>query len=308
MMTRPKVPAGLSLRLRALLGVRLGRLHQHAPRPLSLRRLIGPANTQAPLSFSLVTPSFNQAAFIGRTIESVLAQRYPRLDYVIQDGQSHDGTAAILAGFRDPSMIIRIARDDGQTDAINKGFEGSRGDLMGWLNSDDMLLPGTLHLVADHFARHPEVDVVYGNRLIVDTQDREVGRWILPRHDPFVLGITDYVPQETLFWRRRIWDRIGGRLDDSLHFAMDWDLLLRFARNDAVMHHLPGLFGLFRLHGTQKSQAAYAITGAAEIRSLRRRYGAGSILAPKNMARHLRFLYDHVGADAAFERSLVGNG
>ena len=98
---------------------------------------------------------------------------------------------------------------------------------MAWINSDDFYLPGALAFVADYFAWHPDVDVLYGHRVLVDEQSREIGRWFLPKHDPEVLRLNDFVPQETLFWRRRIWDRVGG-IDPSYKFALDWDLLLRF--------------------------------------------------------------------------------
>lgn len=86
---------------------------------------------------------------------------------------------------------------------------------MAWPNSDDLLLPGALSTVADYFARHPDVDVVYGDRLLIDRNGMEIGRWIMPGHDNTVLSWVDYIPQETLFWRRRIWDKTGAQVDES---------------------------------------------------------------------------------------------
>ena len=141
---------------------------------------------------------------------------------------------------------------------------------MAWINSDDFYLPGALRFVADYFARHPEVDVLYGHRILVDEQSREVGRWFLPRHSDEILRLNDFVPQETLFWRRRIWDRVGG-IDPSFKFAMDWDLLLRFADAGARIVRVPYFLACFRLHPAQKTSAAMHHYGQAEIDRLRHR-------------------------------------
>ena len=98
---------------------------------------------------------------------------------------------------------------------------------MAWFNSDDLVAPRALRFVAGYFATHPDVDVVYGHRIIIDDADREIGRWIMPRHEPDSIEWIDYVPQETLFWRKRAWDLAGG-IDPSFQFALDWDLLARF--------------------------------------------------------------------------------
>jgi len=163
------------------------------------------------------------------------------------------------------------APDRGQAHAINLGFRHVTGDIMAYLNSDDLLLPGTLHYVADYLTRHPEVDVVYGQRVMIDDKGRDVGRWILPPHDDRVLSYADYVPQETLFWRRHIWDKVGGAMDESFQFALDWDLLLRFREAGARMVRLPRFLGAFRLHGAQKTSSKLATNGAQEMQRLRQR-------------------------------------
>ena len=101
---------------------------------------------------------------------------------------------------------------------------------MGWLNSDDSINPKALRFVAEYFATHPEADVIYGNRIIIDENDQEIGRWLMPPHDDRVLDWIDYVPQETLFWRKRAWDRAGG-IDPTFQFALDWD----FARSASAL-------------------------------------------------------------------------
>lgn len=217
----------------------------------------------------MVTPSYNQASFLGRTIESVLSQDYSRLEYVIRDGGSNDGSVDVLRRF-DGRVQWISERDDGQSDAIERGFRNTSGEIMGWLNSDDLLLPGTLKYVARFFAENPHVDVVYGHRVLIDEHDNEIGRWVVPPHDGDTLRWVDTVPQETMFWRRRLWDRVGG-IDPSFHFAMDWDLILRFLDADARFVRLPRFLGAFRVHEDQKTLSRAADLGRPEISKLRQR-------------------------------------
>jgi glycosyltransferase involved in cell wall biosynthesis len=167
----------------------------------------------------------NQARFLGRTINSVIDQNYPALAYHVQDGGSIDGSLDVLRSYGG-RIGWSSEVDTGQSSAINAGFRGVNGDIMGYLNSDDMLLPGSLAYVARMFTDRPDVDVVYSHRINIDEEDREIGRWILPPHDPEALRWADYLPQETMFWRRRVWER-AGPFDESLQFAMDWDFILR---------------------------------------------------------------------------------
>lgn len=292
---------GLGTAVRRLLDIRMGRLHQYPPKPLSVLKVDVLGEHKALPRIALVTPSFNQAKFVGKTINSVREQHYQNLHYVIQDACSKDGTAEVLKLFQDAGFDIRIEPDQGQADALNKGFARTSADIMGYLNSDDLLLPGTLHFVAQYFHDNPSVDVIYGNRLIIDELGREVGRWILPGHDPQVLRFVDYVPQESMFWRRRIWEFTGSKFDASLQFAMDWDLILRFLDSRAVFHHVPELFGVFRVHGEQKSQANFVTCGAKEMAALRFRHGDASLSRLQRIWLHARYLYRHVKADAAWQ-------
>jgi glycosyltransferase involved in cell wall biosynthesis len=260
------------LRLRSRLVPRLFRLHQYSPQKLILparySKATPPAN--AP-QISIVTPSFNQAAFLPRTIESVLQQNYPQLEYIVQDGGSHDNSVEVLRRYAKRLTHWASRPDGGQSNAINLGFARSTGSIMGWLNSDDMLLPGALACIAEFFQRHPEIDVVYGSRVIVDAHDREIGRWLLPAHDDALLRWVDYVPQETLFWRRDIWERSGGYIDETFHFAMDWDLLLRFQDARAKFACIPRYLGAFRVtEGTKTSREINTI-GQCEVERIRMR-------------------------------------
>ena len=274
--------------LRARLSPKLGVLDQYPPRPLSIPRHYRerPVLPRTP-SITLVTPTFGQAAFLERTLQSVLAQDYPELEYVVQDGGSRDGTTAILERYGDRLSRWVSAPDRGQTHAVNLGFAGSNGEVMGYLNSDDLLLPGALHEVAAAFARHPEIDVVYGHRIVIDEEDREIGRWVLPSHDDVVLSWADYVPQETLFWRRRIWERVGAHMDESFRFALDWDLLLRFRDAGARFLRLPRFLGGFRVHAAQKTSSQLENLGLVEMARLRERCH-GRPVTEREIRHHVR--------------------
>ena len=241
-------------------------------RPVRLEIFPGAPGALRP-KFSIVTPSYQQGRFLGETMRSVLDQPGVVCQYVVQDGGSTDDSAALIRASAGQLHAWESVRDGGQADAIARGFAKTSGgpdDLMAWINSDDCYQPGALAFVADYFSRHPEVDVLYGHRIVVDEASQEVARWFLPPHDDAVLRLNDFVPQETLFWRRRIWDRVGG-LDTSFKFAMDWDLLLRFAAAGARIGRVPYFLASFRVHPAQKTSFAMHDTGQREITLLRER-------------------------------------
>jgi len=246
--------------------------YQYPPKPMQI-----PAHYHQALSFdsasrplvSIVTPSLNHARFVERTMQSVLEQNYPDLEYIVQDGGSTDGTLQILEKYRARLKSGESRPDTGQANAINLGFQHASGEIMAWLNSDDLFLPGTVAYVVRYFLDHPEVDVVYGHRINIDERDQEIGRWIMPAHDDELLRWADYIPQETLFWRRRIWNQAGAALDESFQFALDWDLLLRFQDVGAKFVRLPRFLAAFRVHSAQKTQAAINGTGQVEMHRLR---------------------------------------
>ena len=221
-------------------------------------------------SVAMVTPSYQQADYLDATIRSVLDQGYPALQYAVQDGGSTDGSVDILERHRPRLTRVESRPDGGQADAINAGFAHTTGEIMGWLNSDDLLLPATLAIVGTYFARHPEIDVVYGHRIVIDDAGREVGRWRLPADTHAYLAWADYVPQETLFWRRSLWDRVGGALDSTMHFAIDWELLIRFAGAGGRFARIPAALGAFRVHADSKTTGHISGIGDAEMASLRR--------------------------------------
>ncbi len=262
------------VRLHRLLGTRpkLGRLHHHPPMPLQVPERYRKENPpESPPTISIVTPSFNQGRYLERTIESVLDQAYPQLEYMVQDGGSTDETREVLERCEGRLHHWEMREDKGQGHAINVGMARTSGEIMAWLNSDDLLLPGSLCYVARYFSDHPDVDALYGHRVLIDEDDQEIGRWVLPRHGDELLSWADFIPQETLFWRRRIWEQVGASMDEHFRFALDWDLLLRFRDAGARIVRVPRFLGAFRVHTEQKTNAQWDTAGETEMALIRTR-------------------------------------
>jgi glycosyltransferase involved in cell wall biosynthesis len=201
---------------------------------------------------SVVTPSFNQAPFLEETIQSVLSQGYPDLEYIVMDGGSTDGSAEIIGKYADRLADWKSSKDGGQADAIRTGFTRATGEILCWLNSDDTMSPGTLRIVGRFFAANPGVDLVYGDLNLVDAD----GRRLYTARPLLRLGILVYenafIPQQGMFWRRSLYERVGG-LDPSLSFAMDFDLVVRFLLAGARVRKLPGIMANYRWHPAAKS-------------------------------------------------------
>jgi glycosyltransferase involved in cell wall biosynthesis len=242
---------------------------QHAPRRLDLHMLPAPPPlSKRPPRIAIVTPSLNHGRFLRATIDSVLEQNYPNLLYHIQDGASHDGTIEILKGYGE-RISWRSEADRGQSDAINTGFRDVDCDIMAYLNSDDVLLPGTLASIAGFFEQRPDIDFVYGHRIFIDYAGLEIGRAVLPAHDSGALKYAGYVPQETMFWRRRVWEKVGP-IDTGFHYAMDWDFMLRAEADGFKMERMRRFLACFRVHDEQKTTRNYE-RGREEMQKLRRR-------------------------------------
>lgn len=262
--------ASLKWVLKNFVRPRIGSLYQYPPRPNKLpKRYKKLKSLSSPPKISIVTPSYNQGKFIEKTICSVLDQNYPNLEYIVQDGGSLDETTTILDKYSPQLKHWESKTDQGQSHAINLGFQHATGDIMAYLNSDDILLPGSLNYIAHFFENNPNVDVIYGHRVLVDEYDHEIGRWVLPPHEDKILRWADYVPQETLFWRRSIWEKAGSQINEDYKFAMDWELLIRLLDTGATFRRLPRFLGAFRIHTAQKTSTQISDTGIKEMQKLR---------------------------------------
>src|SRR4029077_13667682 len=160
--------------------------------------------------------------------------------------------------------------DHGQADAIARGFARSTGEIMAYLNSDDLLAPDALHFVARFFQENPKIDWIYSHRCTVDDDDRVIWYWILPPHQSFLMRRWDYIPQETCFWRRSLFEKTGN-IDRSYRFAMDYDLFVRFM-NQGCGRRLNRFLGIFRDHGTSKTKQLLETVGATEMLRVRRKF------------------------------------
>ena len=286
------------------IGPRLGVLKQHSPKPLEYSPPTPPERVAELPSITVVTPSYNQGKFIGATIDSVLDQHYPFLEYIVQDGGSTDSTTDVLRGYAHPDMSWESAPDGGQSNAINLGHRKGSGQVMAWLNSDDVLLPGTLAYVGAFFSANPDVDVVYSHRVLIDADGDEIGRWLLPGHDSKALMWADYIPQETMFWRRSIWDKVGG-IDESFRFAMDWDLLLRFEASNANIVRLPIFGGGFRVYDEQLTSSVIESLGAEEMRRLRHRCHGRDVTSTEIAKALTPYLARHIALDRAWQAGML---
>jgi len=219
---------------------------------------------------SVITPSFNQGEFIRATIQSVLSQNYPDPEYWVMDGGSTDQTVDILRACG-PEVRWVSEKDNGQADAINRGFARSTGDIVAWLNSDDTYLPGTLEFVGDYFARHPNVDVVYGDGYYVDRQGtvNQPYRTLDFSWESFVHEC--YICQPTVFFRRRVLDEVGG-LDAKLHVALDYEFWMRLFRRHPPVR-LPRFLATSRMYADNKTLSQRKTAYREIIRIVRKHYG-----------------------------------
>jgi glycosyltransferase involved in cell wall biosynthesis len=206
---------------------------------------------------SIITPSFNQGNFLEQTIQSVLSQNYPDLEYIVVDGGSTDGSVDIIKKYENKLAYCVSEKDKGQSEAINKGFRRASGEIIAWLNSDDCYLPGTLERVADFFSSHPAVDLVYGDLLLMDSSGKTLGiRKVVPYNYTLALYGLSTVPQPSAFFRRRALDAVG-LLDEELHYQMDTEFFLRFGKKGLNIKHLPTPLAVFRLHAQSKTVSEY---------------------------------------------------
>ncbi len=219
------------------------------------------------MRLSIITPSYNQGEFLERTLRSVVSQLTPDVEYIVIDGLSADNSIKILQCYADQISTLIIEADDGQADALAKGFEIAQGQILAYLNSDDVLLPGTIDYVLQYFSQHSNVDAVYGDRIFVDSEDRITGYWKLPPHSNYCMSRWDFIPQETCFWRRDLMQR-AGPIDRSFGFALDYDLFVRMMKLGTFQHESKFL-AAFRVHPAAKSSVLYETMGRAEVARVR---------------------------------------
>jgi len=215
---------------------------------------------------SIITPSFNQVCYLEQTIQSVLGQNYARLEYLLVDGASTDGSLEIIHQYTDKLAWWVSEPDTGQAAAINKGLRRAQGEYVAWLNSDDIYLPGAIERAVSVFEKDPGIGLVFGDVLAIDqngqtTNRLRYGDWSLPELMAFrVIG------QPSVFMRRSVLEQ-AGFLDASYHYLLDHQLWLRMAQL-AQIHHIPAMVSAARFHPESKNVAQAARFGEEAFRIL----------------------------------------
>jgi glycosyltransferase involved in cell wall biosynthesis len=223
-------------------------------------------------TISIVSPSFQQAPVLEMAMRSVLLQDYPKLEYVVMDGGSTDGSCEIIERYAARLKHFESAKDGGQADAVKRGFDRTSGEIMAYLNSDDVLAPGALAFVGQYFAEHPEVDCIYSHRVIVRADNTVSGYWILPPHNNWLIRRWDWIPQETCFWRRRLYDAVGGIDPTVQSFGIDYGLFVRFMAH-TKMRRLNRFLGAFREHCESKTSLGGNAQQHPEVVKIRQKNG-----------------------------------
>lgn len=205
---------------------------------------------------SITTPSYNQGQFLEETIRSVLSQNYPNLEYIIIDGGSTDNSVDIIKKYEKHLTYWVSEKDNGQSDAINKGFAKGTGDVFAWLNSDDLYLPDTLYKVGEYFRMHPDCNFLTGDGEIFDTVTNKREYYIKAKNYSFsdLLWFHQgkYLPQPSVFFSKETFRRSGG-LDTGLYYTMDLDLWLKI-RRESPLHYFPVCLSRLRRHADAKTQ------------------------------------------------------
>ncbi len=233
---------------------------------------------------SIVTPSFNQARFLERTLRSVLSQEYPNLEYIVIDGGSTDGSVEILRRYGDRLAYWVSEPDGGQSNALNKGFARATGEVLGWLNSDDVYCPGALWQAGRRFAEERALEVLYGGLYLIDAEDGLLdAHWAGPCDVRYTFHVGLDIHQQALFWRRSLHERIGP-IDETMHFSMDVDLIVRLLLEGRT-GRTRDFLGSFRVHDEAKTATIEALS-KAENRIIHERYAERVPLAvPRRLAR-----------------------
>jgi len=224
---------------------------------------------------SIVTPSFNQAKYLEATITSVLTQDYKPLEYIIIDGGSTDGSLQILETYGEAITYWRSEPDAGQTEAINRGFARASGEVLAWLNSDDLYYPAAVRSAVLFLMEHPDVGMVYGKADYIDEAGEIVGAFPAAQteYNKLRRGYV-HIPQQAAFFRKSLWEQVRP-LDTKFYFAMDYDLWIRLS-SISSLHFEPEIWAAFRLHGAAKTSEAFERCWP-EMLIIHRREGGGYI-------------------------------
>jgi len=227
---------------------------------------------------SIITPSYNHGQFIERTILSVLNQNYPNLEHIVIDGGSKDNTIEILKKYS--HLIWKSESDKGQSDAFNKGLRMASGEIIGWLNSDDIYLSKIIHKVVKVFENNPEVSVVYGDSYYINENDRIIRKYRSGDFDLKRLLTCGYcyIPPMSAFIKKQVFDSVKYPLDINLHYCMDHDLFIRIAIAGFKFKYVPEFFSAFRRSKINKTTINIKLM-RKESYIISKKYGGGKYIS-----------------------------
>ena len=232
---------------------------------------------------TIVTPSLNQVEFIESTLRSVVTQSCQTLEYIIIDGGSTDGSLAVIKNYAEkyPTIIKWLSeKDKGQGDAIAKGFSMANGNILAWINSDDLYEPGAISTVVDYFTSHPDIGMIYGDAWIIDHRGQKLKKYAFTRDFDLwsLVHMWDSIVQPAVFFRRSVFEEVGG-LDPTLNWCMDWDLWIRMAKVTKVAY-LPHCLACSREYRDTKTHTGGTLR-LAEIRHLMMKYSGNLYFPPR---------------------------
>ena len=219
---------------------------------------------------SIVTPSHNMAQYLPKTIQSVLSQDYPRIEYIVVDGGSTDATAEILRAY-DGRLRCFTGKDKGPSDAAHRGFREAAGEIFAWLNADDTYLPGAIRTGVEYLLDHPGIDVVYGEGNWIDDHDAVIRRYPTLPYDPKTLQRDCFICQPASFIRASSYRRCG--LDPDVNQSFDYDLWIRMAKQNFRFASIPECLANSRMHRGAKTLREREDVFHASMRLLKRHYG-----------------------------------
>jgi glycosyltransferase involved in cell wall biosynthesis len=224
---------------------------------------------------SVITPSYNQGAYLEEAMDSVLSQGTDNLEYIVMDGGSTDGSVDIIKKHAKHLAYWQSARDGGQVNAISDGFRRCTGDILCWLNSDDMFTPGTLKKVRALFQENDVLDLLYADYLVLQADGRLIAKPKIAYDFDICLAVFLMIPQSSSFWTRRIYDAVGG-LDCAYQYSFDFDLFLKFGRElkdrPGAIRNVHDYWSIFRIHGASKTVRENAML-RAEAKQIRSSFG-----------------------------------
>jgi glycosyltransferase involved in cell wall biosynthesis len=246
----------------------------------------------AHLRVSIVTASYNMASFLERTLRSILCQDYNNIEYLVLDSCSTDGTGDILRRYKDALDILIVEKDRGQADALSRGLRMATGDILAYLNADDCLTSShTITQVVRYFENNPAVDVVCGQRYFVNREGEYLSRDPYRQFSGQALKSSNPIAQEATFWRRGIYEKAGGYIDQNYHCALDYELWLRMLLHGAEFLSVPEVWGLFRSYPEQKTTALWKSVVMPEVERIQERYLGYRITEQEMFDRHDKYLF-----------------